>query len=76
MRPTTSHRGIVYVDMGLINRRRSGYKKNDLIFCTCNVRTLFKTGELITFISQLRQYRLDIIVQKARWQGKDIMYLV
>jgi len=83
VRPTTSPREIFYVEkpsklsrMGLINRRRSGYKKNDLIFCTWKVGTLFKIGALITLISPLREYRLDVIVQKTRWQGKDLMYIV
>jgi hypothetical protein len=67
VRTTTSPREIFYVEkpskmswLGLINRRRCGYKKNDLIFCKWNVRTLFKTAALVTLISQLRQYRLDI----------------
>jgi hypothetical protein len=35
----------------------------------------FKTGALTALISQLREYRLDIRVQKTRLQGKDIMYI-
>jgi len=39
----------------LMNRRQSGYKKKDLTFDTCNIQTLFKTGALISLLSQLKQ---------------------
>jgi exonuclease III len=59
---------------GLVNRRRPGYKDKDLIFGTWNFRTLFKTGALISLLSQLKEYRLGITaLQETRWQGKDIM---
>jgi len=35
----------------------------------------FKTGALTALISHLREYRLDITVQKTTWQGKDIMHI-
>jgi exonuclease III len=45
-----------------------------LIFGTWNVRTLFKTGALISLLSQLKEYRLGITaLQETRWQGKDVM---
>ena len=44
--------------MGLINRRRSGYEEKDLIFGTCSVRTLFKTGALKSLLSKLTLRRL------------------
>jgi hypothetical protein len=60
--------------MGLINRRRLGYKEKDLIFGTWNVRTLFKTGTPLSLLSQLKEYRLAITeLQETRRQGKDIM---
>ena len=59
---------------GSSNRRRLGYKEKELIFGTWNVRTLFKTGALLSLLSQLKEYRLDITaLQETRWQGKDIM---
>jgi hypothetical protein len=59
--------------MGLINIQL-GYKEKDLIFGTWNVQTLFKTGALISLLSQLKAYRLTITaLQETRWQGKDIM---
>jgi hypothetical protein len=39
---------------GLINRRQSGYKEKDLTFDTWNIQTLFKTGALISLLSQLK----------------------
>jgi hypothetical protein len=60
--------------MDSINRRRLGYKEKELIFGTWNVRTLFKTGALLSLFSQLKEYRLAITaLQETRWQGKDIM---
>jgi exonuclease III len=59
---------------GLTNRRRPGCKEKELIFGTWNVRTLFKTGALLSLLSQLKEYRLAIMaLQETRWQGKDIM---
>ena len=35
---------------------------------------MFKTGALLSLLSQLKQYKLDITaLQETRWQGKDIM---
>jgi exonuclease III len=60
--------------MGLINRRRLSYKEKELIFGTRNMRTLFKTGALLSLLSQLQEYRLAITaLQETIWQGKDIM---
>ena len=59
---------------GSINRRQLGCKEKELIFGTQNVRTLYKTGALLPFFSQLKEYRLAIkALQETRWQGKDIM---
>jgi len=45
-----------------------------LIFCTWDVRTLYKPGALLSLLSQLKDYKLAITaVQETRWQGKDIM---
>jgi hypothetical protein len=61
VRPTTSPSKNVYVEkpskmprMGLINRRRSGFKEKGFIFGTWNVRTLFKTGALTYLPSQFK----------------------
>jgi len=61
--------------MDSINRRRPGCKEKELIFGTWNVRTLFRTGALLSLLSQLKEYRLAITaLQKTRWrQGKAIM---
>jgi exonuclease III len=60
--------------MGLMNKRRLDYKEKEPIFGTWNVRTLFKTGALLSLLSQLKEYRLVITaLQETRWQGKDIM---
>ena len=48
-------------------RRRLGYKEKELIFGTWNVRTLFNTGALISLLSQLKQYKLDITAL-TRWE--------
>jgi len=59
--------------MGSINRR-PGCKEKKLIFGTWNVRTLYKTGALLSLLSQLKEYRLAITaLQETRWQAKDIM---
>jgi hypothetical protein len=59
---TTTSRTRSYVEktsimprIGSTNRRRTGYKEKDLIFGTCNIRTLSKTGALISFLSQLKR---------------------
>jgi len=39
---------------GLINRRQSGYKEKDLTFDTWKIQTLFKTGGLISLLSQVK----------------------
>jgi len=58
---------------GSINRRRLCGKEKELIFGTWNVRTLYKTGALLSLLSQLKEYRLAITaIQETRWQGKDI----
>jgi hypothetical protein len=64
VRQTTSTRKKVHVQetskmpqMGLINRRRSGYKEKDLIFGKRKVRILFKTRALISLLYELKQYR-------------------
>ena len=60
--------------MESINRRRPGCKEKELIFGTWNVRTLFRTGAVLSLFSQLNKYRLAITaLQETRWQGKDIM---
>ena len=59
---------------GLINRRRLGYNGKDFVFGTWNVRKLYKTGALISLLSQLKEYKLAITaLQETRWQDKDIM---
>ena len=59
---------------GSTNRRRLGNKEKELIFGTWNVRTLFKTGALLSLLSQLKQFKLEITaLQETRWQGKDIL---
>jgi len=47
----------------------------ELIFGTWIFRTLFKTGTLLSLLSQLKEYRLAITaLQETRWQGKkDLM---
>jgi hypothetical protein len=56
---------------GLINIRRSAYNEMDSTFGTWNVRKLFS---IISLLSHLKQYRLDIrALHATRWQGKDIM---
>jgi hypothetical protein len=58
---------------GLTNRQRPGCKEKELIFGTWTVRTLFKTGALLSLLSQLKEYRLaTTALQETRWQGKDI----
>jgi exonuclease III len=45
-----------------------------LIFGPWNIQTLFKTGALISLLSQVQGHRLGITaLQETRWQGKDIM---
>jgi hypothetical protein len=45
----------------------------ELIFGKWNVRTLYKTGALLSLLSQLKEFRLSITaIQETRWQGKDI----
>ena len=57
---------------GVTNRQQPGCKKKVLIFGTWNVRILFKTRELLSLLSQLKEYRLAIMaLQETRWQGKD-----
>ena len=59
---------------GLTNRQRPGCKEKELIFGTWTVPTLFKTGALLSLLSQLKEYRLaTTALQETRWQGKDIM---
>jgi len=37
---------------------------------------LFRTGALLSLLSQLKQYKLDITaLQETRWQGKDILHM-
>ena len=58
--------------MGKVNRRQPGYNKQTLIFGTWNVWILFKTRALISLISQLKLWMLNITaLQETRWQGKD-----
>jgi len=60
--------------MESINRQRPGCKEKELIFGIWNVRTIFRTGGLLSLLSQLNEYRIAITaLQKKRWQGKDIM---
>jgi endonuclease/exonuclease/phosphatase family metal-dependent hydrolase len=52
--------------------RRPGYKEKKLI--TGNVRTLFKTGVLLSLLCQLKEYKLaKRALQEKVLQGKDIM---
>ena len=45
-----------------------------MVFGTWNVQALYKTGALISLLSQLKEYKLAIMaLQETRWQGKDIM---
>ena len=45
-----------------------------MVFGTWTVRTLYKTGALLSLLLQLKEYRLAIMaLQETRWQGKDIM---
>jgi hypothetical protein len=46
--------------MGLINTALSGYKKEDLICGTWTVRTLFKTGALISALPFKKYWRKPI----------------
>jgi hypothetical protein len=58
--------------IGLTNRRPD-YREKEFIFGTWNVRTLFNTGALLSMLSQLKDYRLQITaLRDIRWQGKDI----
>ena len=60
--------------MGSINRRRPGCKEKELIFGTRNVQILYKTGSLLSLLSQLKEYKRAITaLQETRWRGKDIM---
>jgi endonuclease/exonuclease/phosphatase family metal-dependent hydrolase len=44
-----------------------------LIYGTWNVKTLYKTGALLSLLSQLKEYRLVVTaLREKRWQGKDI----
>jgi hypothetical protein len=44
-----------------------------LIFGTWNFQTSYKTGALLSLLSQLKEYRLAITaIQETRWQGRDI----
>ena len=63
--------------MESINKQRPGCKEKELIFGTWNVRTLFRTGALLSLLSQLNEYRIAITaLQETRWlQGKDIMHM-
>ena len=63
--------------MESINRQRPGCKEKELIFGTWNVRTIFRTGGLLSLLSQLNEYRIAITaLQETRWmQGKDIMHM-
>ena len=54
--------------MGLINTRLSGYKGEDLIGGTWNVRTLFEIGELFYLSSLLKKYR-----RKPRTRWEDVV---
>jgi exonuclease III len=48
-------------------------RKKDLIFGTWNVQTSYKTGALLSLLSQLKEYRLAITaIQETRWQGRDM----
>jgi hypothetical protein len=38
----------------MINRRQFGYKEKDLTFDTWKIQTLFKTGGLISLLSQVK----------------------
>ena len=52
--------------------RRPGYKEKKLI--TGNVRTLFKTGVLLSLLCQLKEYKLaKRALQEKVLQDKDIM---
>jgi hypothetical protein len=54
--------------MESINSRRPGCKEKELIFGTWNVRTLFRTGALLSLLSQLKEYRLAITaLQETRY---------
>jgi len=52
---------------GLTNRR-PGCKEKELSFGTWNVRTLFKTAALLSFVSQLKEYaRRPAGRPRTRW---------
>ena len=60
--------------MGSINRQRPGCKEKELLIGTWNVLTLFKTGALLPWPSQLKEYKFAITaLQETRWRGKDMM---
>jgi exonuclease III len=42
----------------------------DMRFGTWNVRSLYRTGSLMTVSRELSRYRLDLVgVQEVRWEG-------
>jgi hypothetical protein len=50
---------------GLTNRRQLGYKEKELIFGTWNVRTLFKTGALLSLAGRPRTRWEDVVQRDA-----------
>jgi exonuclease III len=44
----------------------------DMRLGTCNVRSLYRAGSLVTVSKELSKYRLDLVgVQEVRWEGGD-----
>jgi hypothetical protein len=42
----------------------------DMRFGTCNIRSLYSAGSLVTVSRELSRYRLDFVgVQEVRWEG-------
>ena len=54
---------------GMINSKRSGYKRKDLIFGTWNVRILFQSGALLTLLSQLKQHKIKNKMRRRQSEG-------
>jgi exonuclease III len=43
-----------------------------MTFGTWNIRSLYRTGSLMTVLRELSRYRLDFVgVQEVRWEGSD-----
>jgi exonuclease III len=42
----------------------------DMRFGTWNIKSLYRTGSLMTVLRELSRYRIDLVgVQEVRWEG-------